>query len=141
MNKILGSFFLFKIINWKEMAFACRFALIGGIATFIHMVFVSIFIYKTSLPILTVNLIAFLLAFGISFSGNYYWTFRKTCRPDRAIRRFFLIATSAFFANSILLSVLLNAGLLSPISSALTAALIIPSFTYLASRLWAFSEV
>ena len=123
------------------MITACRFFLVGGMATIIHMLVVSILIYKTSLPVLAANLIAFMIAFGISFSGNYYWTFSKACRPKRAIRRFLLIATSAFAANSILLSALLNAGLLSPISSALIAALIIPSITFLGSRLWAFSEV
>jgi putative flippase GtrA len=120
------------------MIVVSRFGLVGLIATVIHIVVVWRLIDMTPLPVLVANLVAFLTAFGVSFAGNYYWTFRNPGRPGRTMRRFFLVSASAFGANTILLGVILNKGWLTPTVSAITAAAVIPLITFLASRLWCF---
>ena len=122
----------------REFLFASRFGLVGGAATIVHIVIVSLLIANTDLPILVANLIAFLAAFGISFSGNYIWTFGSPGSPHSAMRRFLIISTSAFAANSLLLASLTSANYLSPTVSAVSAAAIVPLFTYTASRFWGF---
>jgi putative flippase GtrA len=90
------------------------------------------------LPVLLANLVAFLSAFGISFWGNYHWTFRRPGQKARALRRFFTISSGAFALNMLLLTGLLQIDLLLPEWSALLAATVIPAITFLASRFWGF---
>jgi putative flippase GtrA len=125
---------------WIELVLAGRFGLVGVAATAVHMLVVWLLIEASLLPTLAANLVAFLAAFGVSFAGNYYWTFQSPGSPRRAIRRFFLISSSAFAANTILLAGLLHAGWLPPTAAAITAAAVIPLITYMASRLWGFRE-
>lgn len=125
---------------YREIFLAVRFGFVGTIATVIHMLVVWILIERSSTPILTANLVAFLTAFSFSFAGNYYWTFRRPGQYGRIIRRFFLISACAFAANTVLLATLLDAGVLSPLTTALCAAMIIPVITFLASRFWGFNH-
>jgi putative flippase GtrA len=117
---------------------AGRFAMVGGISTVIHMLVVWILIERSSAHVLGANLIAFMTAFCFSFSGNYYWTFRKPGHQGRVLRRFFLISASAFTAITLLLAALLSADWFTPLASALSAATVIPLITFLASRVWGF---
>jgi len=123
---------------WREAIFASRFGLVGIAATALHMSLVRLLIETTNTPVLLANLIAFLTAFGISFTGNYVWTFGSTASPKVAMPRFFLISGSAFAANTLLLAFLTRAGWLSPAVAAVAAAAVIPLVTYSASRLWGF---
>jgi putative flippase GtrA len=123
---------------WREFLLAGRFALVGATATLVHMLMVAALIELVSLPPLLANLIAFLTAFGVSFAGHYFWTFRAPGNPVRAMRRLFIISGTAFAANTVLLAGLLKAGWLSPTGSALLAAALVPAITFLASRLWGF---
>jgi len=123
---------------WKEILYASRFGLVGIMATLIHMTVVWFLVSFYPLPVLASNLIAFLVAFSVSFSGNYYWTFRANCSLKKALTRLFLISGSAFLVNSFLLSWLLDRGFFSPTVSAITAVGIIPVITFVSSRLWVF---
>jgi len=123
---------------FREFVFACRFGLVGVAATAVHMLAVWLLIDGASVPLLLANLIAFLMAFGISFSGNYFWTFGSPGRPKSAMRRFFLIASGAFSINTVLLALLAKNQWLAPALAAVLAATVIPAFTYIASRVWGF---
>jgi len=130
---------IFSAGLWHEFYLASRFALVGIAATAVHMLVVWLLIETTSLPVLVANLIAFLTAFGISFTGNYVWTFGSPGRPVTAMRRFFLISGGAFSANSMVLALLTIADWLQPTVAAALAAAVIPLITYVASRLWGFN--
>lgn len=122
----------------REVLTAARFGVVGLAATALHIGVVWILLSHTALPALLANLIAFLCAFGISFTGNYIWTFSAPGSPGRAMRRFFLISLAAFIANSMLLAAILAGGWLSPRLAAVASASMAPSITFLASRLWGF---
>ena len=122
----------------KESLTAGRFGVVGLFATTVHVLVAIRLVSATALPVLFANLVAFLVAFSISFAGNYYWTFRAPGKPANAMRRYFLISVSAFSANTVLLAGLLRAGWLSPAGSTAAAAVVIPCITFLASRLWGF---
>lgn len=126
---------------WMEAIIASRFGLIGIIATFIHVLVISILLSETQLPILMANTLAFLGAFSISFTGNYFWTFESPGDLSRAMWRFLLISASAFLVNTLILVILIRVGWLTPFLSAIFSATVIPVITFLASRLWGFRYV
>ncbi|WP_366520774.1 GtrA family protein [Pseudomonas citronellolis] len=115
-----------------------RFAVVGSLATLIHILVAWGLITQTAQPAILANLVAFLSAFGLSFAGNYYWTFRRPGRRRRAMLRFFLIAFSAFLVNNLVLAYFLRSQRLPVASSVILAALVIPLITYTLSRLWGF---
>src|SRR5262245_11741863 len=115
-----------------------RFGLVGVAATCAHMLIACGLIMSTDLPALFANALAFVTAFGISFSGHYFWTFASSGNPTRAMRRFFVISVTAFLANSLLLAQLIRFDWMSAATSAATAAAIIPVISFLGGRLWAF---
>jgi putative flippase GtrA len=123
---------------WRELAVATRFGLVGITATCVHILIVWLLLSKTLLPTLVANMLAFLTAFGISFTGNYLWTFGSPGHPGKAMRRFLMISVSAFAVNSLLLAWLLTTGWLAPTASAIVSATAIPAITFWASRLWGF---
>lgn len=123
---------------WRELTVTARFGLVGITSTCVHILIVWLLLSQTSLPTLVANMLAFLTAFGISFTGNYLWTFRSPGHPGKTMGRFLLISFSAFAVNSLLLAGLLSAGWLAPTASAIVSAAVIPVITFLASRLWGF---
>lgn len=123
----------------REMIIASRFTLVGLTATAVHLLVLWLLLGHTGLPTLLANLIAFLAAFGLSFAGNYLWTFSAPGQPYRAVRRFLLISGAAFATNSLLLAWLLSTEWLAPMHAALLCAAAIPAITFVASRLWGFN--
>jgi putative flippase GtrA len=125
---------------WHELLVAARFGMIGVTATAVHVLIVWLLLSGTSLPPLVANMFAFLTAFGISFAGNYLWTFRSPGNPIKAMRRFLLISVSAFAVNTLLLAGLLRGGWFSPTAAAIVSAAVVPMITFLAARLWGFRD-
>jgi putative flippase GtrA len=123
---------------WHELVVVARFGMVGITATAVHILMVWLLLSKTALPPLIANMFAFLTAFGISFAGNYLWTFGSPGNPGKAMRRFVLISASAFAVNTLLLASLLRGGWLSPTVAAIVSAAVVPTITFLASRLWGF---
>jgi putative flippase GtrA len=124
----------------RELFIAARFGVVGVCATALHIGVVWSLITCTAMPTLLANLVAFLCAFGLSFTGNYIWTFSNPGYPGKAMRRFFLISLTAFLINSTLLATILASGWLSPGLAAVASAAVVPGITFLASRLWGFHQ-
>lgn len=123
-----------------EAYLAIRFALVGCAATAVHIFVLWTLLSNTLLPVLIANAIAFLSAFGFSFTGNYLWTFGALGAPSQALQRFFLVSICAFILNSLLLAIALKLGWSSEPTAAMSVALIMPLITFFCSRLWAFNS-
>ena len=122
----------------EELLTVSRFSLVGIAAAGIHIGIIWILISQTDINVLIANFVAFLAAFGFSFIGQYFWTFRSTGKLRRTLIRFFLVALGAFLANNLILVALLKIQLLSDLLAAVFAVFVIPLVTYLAGRFWAF---
>ncbi len=116
---------------------ASRFTIVGLAATATHLGIVWGLVTARALPPLPANLAAFLCAFVVSFTGQYFWTFRSTRNHYAALWRFFVVAGSAFLLNNVVLVGLLDAGVMPERWATVLAVLVIPPFTYLFSRIWA----
>lgn len=123
---------------WHEMMIAARFGVVGMVSTAVHIMIVWLLLVSTAFPPLVANTFAFLTAFGISFVGNYRWTFGSPGNMGRAIKRFLLISVSAFVMNTLLLAVLLSGEWFSPVIAAIFSAAVVPLITFVASRFWGF---
>lgn len=124
----------------RELLIAGRFGLIGIAATALHVSVVWVLIVHAATPALLANLLAFSCAFGVSFIGNYLWTFGAPGRPRRALFRFLVIALSAFAANNAVLALVLSLGWVEQATVAIGAAAIVPVVSFLGSRFWGFKQ-
>lgn len=127
-----------KII--RELLTVIQFGIVGIGATGVHILVAIILLTLTSIPALAANLVAFLSAFGISFVGNYFWTFRSSISLRKAMGRFLTISFCAITLNSLLMAILLHLEYFPPVTTAIISAGIVPIITFLASRLWGFQE-
>jgi putative flippase GtrA len=104
----------------------------------VHVSVVWVLIEQFRIETLIANLLAFLTAFVVSFTGQYLWTFRSNRNWDSALPRFFSVSFAGFIFNNIVLISLLDMGFMSDAHAAMISACIIPVVTYLAGRFWAF---
>lgn len=122
----------------RELFTASRFAIVGVAATLVHMAVVWPLVALRDVPALQANFIAYLCAFSVSFAGHYFWTFEAASPMRRAFVRFVAISLTGFLVNSSVLALLLRSELLTPATSTLAAATIVPVLSFVASRLWGF---
>ena len=125
---------------WHEMVIVARFGLVGMVSTTVHILVVWLLLVSTVFSPIVANTIAFLTAFGVSFVGNYRWTFGSPGNVGRAIKRFLLISVSAFLMNTLLLAILLRGEWFSPIVAAIFSAAVVPFITFVTSRFWGFQS-
>lgn len=125
---------------WREVVIATRFGLVGIVATTVHIVVVWLVLHQMDFSPISANTLAFTVAFGISFLGNYIWTFRSPGSPRRAMFRFFMISASAFLVNTLILTLLVQGGWFSPVVSSIISASSVPFISFVASRLWGFRD-
>ena len=121
----------------QEVLTMSRFTLVGIAAACVHISIVWALITQLGIETLLANLAAFLIAFSVSFTGQYLWAFRSKRYWQSAIMRFFLVSVLGFAVNNVVLITLLSKGVMSDSLTAVLSACIIPVVTYLAGRFWA----
>lgn len=113
-----------------------RFGIVGGAATATHMAVAAALLSATvPWPVWLINVIAFAVAFWVSFFGHRHFTFKRKGSPVR-----FLGAAMAGLAvnNVFLLAVLWVTG--NEMLSVVLAAAAAPVAVFAISRLWVFNE-
>lgn len=115
-----------------------RFGLVGGLATLVHLsvAWWVLQVWAEGSPFL-VNLVAFLVAFQVSFWGHSRYTFRQRGSPWR----FLLVTLGGFVINNSLLWIFLAMGVHSAFVAICLSVLLVPLFVFLASRFWVFASV
>lgn len=121
-----------------EVMTASKFAVVGLVATLIHILMVWFLMKIFSQPPFAANALAFFTAFGFSYMGHYHWSFKSQAKEGNSFRRFFLVAGSAFLLNNILLVYMLEKAYFSELISVVISVFIIPLYTFIGSRFWAF---
>ena len=88
---------------------------------------------------LLANLLGWLVAFFVSFSGHYQLTFRH--QPKQlgvALQRFFLVSAGGFLVNELAYAYLLEATAIAYDLLLAEILVAIAVLTFIISRLWAF---
>lgn len=125
-----------------EAGTAGRFAVVGAVATATHAGVAVTLLNTNLLNAFPANIVGFLVAFAVSFSGHHFWSFAATHTPGqtfRRIRRFFLLAISGFALNSGVLASWLAFTPWPDTLGILFAIAVVPALTFLGARFWAFS--
>ncbi|WP_447553425.1 GtrA family protein [Vreelandella sp. EE22] len=113
-----------------------RFLVVGALATATHLLVATLLFVLLGAPSpYLVNVIAFVVAFMVSFLGHRYITFKT----NGSLGRFFLVAVGGFLANNAILTAGLALGMES-LPAVILATASVPVLTYLASSLWAFKK-
>lgn len=117
----------------KSAARPLRFALVGSVATLVHMAVAALLLQRWGWPAHGANLGAFLVAFVVSYLGHRHITFARAGSPWR----FLLVALAGFGLNNLLLTGLLACGV-PALYALLVATALVPVFSYLLSSGWVF---
>lgn len=115
------------------------FVMVGCAAAATHWGIAVACVDGLDLPPLLANVLGWLVAFIVSFSGHYWLTFRHQAKAfSVALRRFFLVSAGGFAINEASYAWLLKATAIR-YDLLLAAILIALAFlTFVVSRLWAF---
>lgn len=114
------------------------FLAVGSTAAAVHFCVVWLLVGTWQCPALLANVLGFLLAFGVSFTGHHRLTFAAQQADGReALPRFFGVAVLGFACNELLYAMLLHLGL--EYRLALVMVLVaVAAMTWLLGRFWAF---
>jgi putative flippase GtrA len=117
------------------------FVVVGCTAAMVHWGVVVLLVEHAGWRPLLANVIGWLVAFTVSFSGHHRWTFRDHGAPvRRSALRFFLVSAAGFSINEFSYAILLQ---WSGMRYDLVLAVVLVAvavLTYLLSRHWAFSR-
>ncbi len=120
-----------------ELSKALRFAIVGGIATLVHLG-VAMAALAMGAGAFQSNALGFGVAFVAGLVGHFHFTFGLSDGFGRSAWRYGVIALAGFAVNNGLLA-FLRAAKAIPEPAALTVAiLVVPAGTFLAARFWGF---
>jgi len=118
-----------------------RFAGVGGCAAATHLLVVAALVQGLQWPPLLANVLAFLVAFCVSYAGHGLLTFAGHQAPHaQALPRFFAVACASFAINEALYFVALQVLHWHYFWSLVAVLLFVAVLTFVASKFWAFAR-
>jgi putative flippase GtrA len=116
-----------------------RFAIVGISSSIVHFTTVICLVAPGWLPPLRANIIAFLIAFCVSFFGHRYWTFENTTRGfGDSLPRFFSVAVLSFALNESFYWYLLHRLQMYYPVALIIVLTSVSALTFFLSKFWAF---
>lgn len=116
-----------------------RFGLVGAAAAATHFVIAVACVRGAGLDPQVANVVGFLVAFSVSFLGQWRWTFGAHGAPlARALPSYFLVSVSGFLANALAYRWLLTHTRLRYDVALALVLIAVAAMTFLLSRFWAF---
>ena len=117
-----------------------RFAVVGAVATLVH---VSVALLVTSvfaLAPLVANLAGFCVAVAVSFWGHLWVTFRVKEPRRQHLYRFIVLSLTSLSASSLITATLTYLGGSMFVAMSFVT-LIVPGVSFFAAKLWAFATI
>ena len=113
------------------------FLAVGGTAALVHMGVFAL-VQHHMLPELA-NALGFVIAFGVSFAGHRWLSFKDATTSVRtSLGRFAVTALAGFASNELIFALLLRVGGLPALVALFVALVFAAGQTFLFSRFWAF---
>jgi len=124
----------------KHLIQITRFGFIGALAAGVHITAVAFQVESFNVKPLLANILAFILAFQVSYFGHKHWTFKRSdLSHAKSMPKFFIVALGSFILNESLYTVLLNLFHLQYIVALILVLMIVPIVTFTFSKTWAFN--
>jgi len=118
---------------------ALKFGIVGGLATLVHIM-IGVTLIHSGWPALLANVVAFLIAFLVSFSGHYGYSFAgQEMRLSASLTRFLIVAILGFCLNTLLLLSLITLSDIAHTWALALSAGTVALISFLLSKLWAFN--
>jgi putative flippase GtrA len=114
-----------------------RFGVVGVAAMVVHWL-VAVALVRLGLAPLIANVLAFAVAFNVSYWGHRRWTFAATTAHGTTVRRFFAVALGSFALNEFLYYLLLRFTRLDYQTALALVLVAVAGLTFVLSRYWAF---
>lgn len=119
-----------------------QFLGVGGSAAATHLLVVTALVQGLQWPPLLANVLAFLVAFCVSYSGHALFTFSRHRAPhSQALPRFFTVACASFAVNEVLYFVALEVLHWDYFWSLIAVLVLVAVMTFVAAKFWAFARV
>ena len=113
------------------------FLAVGGTAALVHMGVFAL-VHDHMLPELA-NALGFVIAFGVSFAGHRWLSFKDATTSVRtSLGRFAVTALAGFASNELIFALLLRVAGLPALVALFVALVFAAGQTFLFSRFWAF---
>lgn len=122
----------------KQLREFLRFGCVGVVAMLTHFVVVLLLV-PAGLNPLVANVVAFFVAFQISFYGHRNWTFNVSPRP-RQYSSMMAVSLAAFAMNEGLYALLLRQGRMNYQIALAVVLVVIAMVTFIGAKFWAFSN-
>jgi putative flippase GtrA len=115
-----------------------RWALVGTTTTIIdYIVFISLYSVITS--VLVANFFAGLVSIYFNYSAHYFWSFKSQSDHTNAGIKYFVNLITFWIINTLLLKVLINAGLDPKVAKLIPIPIIAP-LSFLSLRFFVFNK-
>lgn len=115
-----------------------RFGLVGLTATVVHGSLLALFIEVGSLHVQVANVLAFVMAFAVSYLGHHRWTFCSGNTHGKAAVKFLVTAVIGFLANILIMELVVVQLSYHYLAGFICVVLSVPPATYIVSRSWIF---
>jgi putative flippase GtrA len=118
-----------------------RFGSVGLVATAVHAGVYAALVSLLSAPPQSSNLVAFGIAFVVSFLGHHHFTFRGPKRSaGSAALRFFVVALAGYALNAGFVALTTQKLGKPPLVAVIFMLFVTPVVTYMLAKLWAFAD-
>ena len=118
-----------------------QFVLVGGSAAATHLAVVGLLVSLGGMPPLWANVLAFLVAFVVSYNGHALLTFSAAqARGWPVVAKFFAVACLSFVANEALYYIALNWLHWHYFWSLAIVLVLVAAGTFVLGKFWAFKS-
>ena len=118
-----------------------QFGLVGGSAAATHLAVVALLVSQLQMQPLGANVLAFLVAFIVSYNGHALLTFSAAqAKGWPVVARFFAVACLAFAANELLYYIALNWLHWHYFWSLAVVLVLVAAGTFVLGKFWAFKS-
>ena len=131
-----------QLLQWlRKLPQLLQFVLVGGSAAATHLAVVALLVSQLNMPPLSANVLAFLVAFVVSYNGHALLTFSAAqAKGWSVVARFFAVACLAFVANELLYYIALNWLHWHYFWSLAVVLVLVAAGTFVLGKFWAFKS-
>jgi len=130
---------------WNVSIQGVKFGSVGLAATAVHVAVFSAVIELWNVEPMKANVIAFCIAFWVSFFGHFHWTFSAGGAGRRGMKgagvRFFMTALTGFALNSLVVYAVEHVFHLPYVYATVGMIFLVPLILFIMSKYWAFVTV